>query len=516
MPMKRLLLISCLSLTACSSLVKQEDTVVDRRFDPQRTAEDGAPLPAPELDSENPLLLADPDEVPFVPNLWEHLATQQTFANISHSRIDTFKKQYLKSPHLLLKRADKAAPYLYYIITELENRNMPVELAFTPMVESNFDPLAHSVVQAAGMWQFMPKTAKGFGITIDEWYDGRRDIVASTHAALDYYQYLNKMFDGDWLLTVAAYNVGPGNVMKAIRANKRQGKATDYWSLKLPKETMRHIPKWLALSDIFLNAPQYQVDLPLIDNQPAFVEVEVDAPANLMELAKIAQIDKDSFYRLNPAYNRLFVPAHHKKATILVPAETADHFNQGLLDIDPKQLMASVSYKVKSGDNLSLIAKRHNTTVKTIKQLNSLKSDFLKIGQQLKMPGIINATEYEKNFFATLSKNQQRRRYQVYKVRSGDSLWTISRKFGVSTRQLANWNGIAQNSTIRIGQKLKVWPRGYANYASNKTSYQVKSGDSLYTIARRFNVKVSDLNKWNGLKNSSLIKPGQTLTIYSK
>ena len=131
------------------------------------------------------------------------------------------------------------------------------------------------------------------------------------------------------------------------------------------------------------------------------------------------------------------------------------------------------------------------------------------------MPGIINATEYEKNFFATLSKNQQRRRYQVYKVRSGDSLWTISKHFGVSTRQLASWNGIAQNSTIRIGQRLKVWPRGYANYASNKTSYQVKSGDSLYTIARRFNVRVKDLTKWNSLKNSSLIRPGQTLTIYN-
>ena len=184
MPMKRLLLISCLSLTACSSLVKQEDTVVDRRFDDQKTAEDGAPLPAPELDSENPLLLTDPNEIPFVPNLWEHLATQQTFANINHPRIETFKKQYLKSPHLLLKRADKAAPYLYYIITELENRSMPVELAFTPMVESNFDPLAHSVVQAAGMWQFMPKTAKGRLVGPNPKFTGRQGDAATQAPSL--------------------------------------------------------------------------------------------------------------------------------------------------------------------------------------------------------------------------------------------------------------------------------------------------------------------------------------------
>jgi len=279
---------------------------------------------------------------------------------------------------------------------------------------------------------------------------------------------------------------------------------------------MRHVPKWLALSDIFLNAPQYQVDLPLIDNKAVFVEVEVDAPANLMELAKIAQISKDTFYRLNPAYNRLFVPEHHKKATILVPIETLEHFNQGLLEIDPQKLTASVSYKVKSGDNLSSIAKRHNTSVKTIKQLNNLNSDFLRVGQELKMPGIINATEEEKKFFTTLQRNQERRRYQIYKVRSGDSLWTIAKRFGVSTKQLANWNGIAQNSTIRIGQRLKVWPAGYTSYASNKTTYQVKKGDSLYTIARRFKVKVSDLSKWNGLNNSSLIKPGQKLTIYRK
>lgn len=140
MPMKRLLLISCLGLTACSTLVKQEDTVNDPRFDNPQTTEDGSPLPAPELDNDNPLLLSDSEVPPFVPNLWEHLASEQSFANVQHPRIDAFREQYLKSPHLLLKRADKAAPYLYYIITELENRNMPVELAFTPMVESNFDP----------------------------------------------------------------------------------------------------------------------------------------------------------------------------------------------------------------------------------------------------------------------------------------------------------------------------------------------------------------------------------------
>ncbi len=511
--MKRIAILSLLVLSACSSLQKNDNDTAETT-QPSRSE----PLPTPdiaedELSPEVELVTKDLTPAPPV-NLWDELAKKQTLTHITNSRVASHQKHFLRRTDHLVDRANKAAPYLHYIITELEKRDMPVELAFTPMVESNFDPLAHSVVQAAGLWQFMPRTARGFGLTIDQWYDGRRDVVASTHAALDYYEYLNKMFDGDWLLTVAAYNVGQGNVLKAMKRNRRQGKATDYWSLKLPRETMRHVPKWIALSNIFLNSNDFGVDLPFIENTPAFKEVSIEAPANLMELAKIANIDKNVFYRLNPAYNKLFIPEEHGKANILVPTKNVQLFQKGIMDIEPGKALGLLTYTVKSGDNLSAIAKKHNTSVSYLKNLNKLKSDFLKIGQVLRMPGFANASEHELNFMATLDKNRQRRRYQTYKVRSGDNLWSIGKRFGVSSTQVARWNNISKNSTLRVGQRLKVWPKRYSQFASAKTSYKVKSGDSLSAIARKFKVKISDLTKWNRLNKRSIIRPGQTLTIY--
>ncbi|WP_223668458.1 lytic transglycosylase [Kangiella shandongensis] len=512
--MKRIALLSLLVLTACSTLKKESPNDISN----SKKAKENQPLPAPDLEQgeRSPEVeLVTKDLKPEAPeNLWDVLSAEQSLTSLSNSRITQHKKRFLRHKDLLVKRANKAAPYLHYIINELHKRDMPVELAFTPMVESNFDPLAHSVVQAAGLWQFMPRTARGFGLQIDQWYDGRRDVVASTQAALDYYEYLNDMFDGDWLLTVAAYNVGQGNVLKAIKRNRRQGKPTDYWSLRLPRETMRHVPKWIALSKIFLNPQDYNVDLPFIENTPAFTEVTVDAPANLMELAKIAHINKSEFYRLNPAYNKLFIPEEHGQATILVPTKNIQLFQKGLMNINPGQSLGLLTYTVKSGDNLSLIAKKHKTSVPTLKSINKLKSDFLQVGQVLKMPGFANASEHELNFMATLDKNRQRRRYQTYRVRSGDNLWSIGKRFGVSSSKIARWNNISKNSTLRIGQKLKVWSKRYASYASAKTSYRVKSGDSLSTIARKFKVKVSQLTKWNRLSRNSIIRPGQTLTIY--
>lgn len=520
--MKRLLVtIACLGLISCKTLTSnstpetESSTIDELHQAPER-------LPAPEIGQDadldnqafdiNQVAIQESDE-PELEDLWQYIAERQTLAKTNHQRVNKFRKQYLKHSHHLNSRAEKAAPYLHYIINELEKRNMPIELAFTPMVESNFDPLAHSVVQAAGLWQFMPRTAKGFGLKIDEWYDGRRDVVQSTKAALDYYQYLNKMFDGDWLLTVAAYNAGEGNVLKAIKANKRAGKATDYWSLKLPKETMRHVPKWIALSDIYLNSHSHKLQLPELYHVATFTEVEVKAPANLMQLAKIANIDKDIFYRLNPAYNRLFVPQHHGKATILVPISKLDHFQTGLMNIDTDALIAATTYSVKSGDNLSTIAQKHNTSVNTLKSLNHLKSDVLKIGQLLKMPGSIDASEYEKSFFATLNKNQQRRRYQSYRVRSGDSLWKIAKKFKVSTSQLVRWNGLNKNSILKIGQKIKVFPNGYNSFASAAKTYKVGSGDSLYSIAKKFKVSINQLTQWNGINKKSYLQPGQVLKV---
>lgn len=391
-------------------------------------------------------------------SLWSYMVKHQDLTFHQHARIKKFENYFLKHKRLVTQKTKRAAPYLYYIVQELEKRNMPIELAFTPMVESNFDPLAHSVVQAAGLWQFMPATGKRFGLDINQWYDGRRDVVASTEAALNYYQYLNKMFNGDWLLTVAAYNVGEGNVLKAMKKNRKLGKPTNYWALKLPKETMRHVPKWLALSNILINHKNYRLNVAKIENTPTFASVSIKAPANLAQLADYTGLDKKVFYRLNPAFNKLLIPASHKKANLLVPIQQLAEFEYRVQNAPKNNFKVSFSYQVKSGDNLSTIAHKHQTNVKEIKRLNNLNNNLLKIGQVLKLPGGVAMTAQEQQFFSSLNKNKQRRRYKIYKVRSGDSLWSIARKFKISTRKLASWNKLSTKKVLRIGQKLKVWP----------------------------------------------------------
>lgn len=459
-------------LTGCKTLfTKSPENAQDLAKPNSQTVEKPAPVetaeavtePAPTSSNATNHAVTEVDKTPVAQkpvdrSLWSYMVKHQDLTFHQHARIKKFENYFLKHKRLLTQKTERAAPYLYYIIQELEKRDMPIELAFTPMVESNFDPLAHSVVQAAGLWQFMPATGKRFGLKINQWYDGRRDVVASTEAALNYYQYLNKMFDGDWLLTVAAYNVGEGNVLKAMKKNRKQGKPTDYWSLKLPKETMRHVPKWLALSNILINHKQYRFKVAQINNSPNFASVNIKAPANLAQLADYTGLNKDNFYRLNPAFNKLFIPASHKKADLLVPIEQLAEFEYRVQNAPKDSFKVSFSYQVKSGDNLSTIARKHQTSVKEIKHLNGLKSNFLKIGQVLKLPGAVAVTAQEQQFFSSLSKNKQRRRYKIYRVRSGDSLWSIARKFKVSTRKLARWNKLSTKKVLRIGQKLKVWP----------------------------------------------------------
>ncbi len=429
-----------------------ETPIIDNSVEVQPT-DNNTEIAVDEATSELPAVVVKPEI-----DLWQYINSKQQLTNIQHPRITQFEKYFLKHAHMLNNKTDKAAPYLYFIIQELEKRQMPLELAFTPMVESNFDPLAHSVVQAAGLWQFMPRTAKGFGLEINEWYDGRRDVVASTNAALNYYQYLNKLFKGDWLLTVAAYNYGQGNVLKAIKRNKKSGKPTDFWSLKLPKETRRHIPKWLALSNVLINQDKFNLNLTPIQNKPQFSSVEVSAPINLVQLATLTGLEKNKFYKLNPAFNKLFIPTEHKKADLLVPIESMKGFENHLANLPKAMFNVSFSYKIKAGDSLSKIAKNNKTKVSTIKKLNNLKTDRIKVGHTLKLPGAVEVSAEENAFFSKLSDYQKRRKYRIYKVKSGDSLWKIAKKFKVSTQKIARWNGLSTSKILRIGQSIKIWP----------------------------------------------------------
>lgn len=430
-------------------------------------------------------------------DIWERLRNgfrilEQT---ADHPRIDQHRLWYTSRKNHIEITAKRSAPYLHYIVDALDQRNMPLELALLPAIESSYNPLAQSPSQAAGLWQFIPSTGRNFKLKQTQWYDGRRDVTASTHAALDYLQYLNKMFNGDWLLTLAAYNAGEGTVSRAIKRNQQLGLPTDYWNLQLSKQAQAYVPKLLALAQLIASPNAYALKLPDIPDRPYFARVPLKHQLGLQQIADMAKVSSEHIHALNPAYKQgvtLDGPAH-----ILVPAEHAPRLQRKLAELKPGQLPMAHSYVVRSGDTLSHIARRNGTTVATIRQLNQLKSTRLRVGQRLSLPGGQPPATLPASIASAGTSEH-------YLVRSGDSLSVIAKRHGVSMQQIKQWNNLSGNQ-LRVGQKLRVKP--------GSTQYVVRAGDSLSSIARRHKVSVKQLQSWNPAQGT-LIKPGQKLTLH--
>lgn len=397
--------------------------------------------------------------------------------------------------------------FLYHIITELEANDMPLELAMLPAVESAFDPLAYSHSHASGLWQFIPSTGSRFGLKRDWWYDGRRDPVASTEAAIQYLKYLHKYFDGDWLLALAAYNSGEGNVRRAIERNKRDGKPTDFWSLGLPRETRAYVPQLLAISRIVANPEKHGIALPELANSPYFTTVKLPEQIDLSRAAKMARIDAKELFQLNAGYSRR-VTHPESPQHILLPIRKATRFQMALARTPREEWAPIKQYVVKSGDTLSEIAHLHRVPIKYLRSKNSLAGNHLSIGQRLKIPGT--------GFDGALFNGPLGGTADIYTVRSGDSLWRIAKNKKVSIRDIAKWNSLDVKSPLKLGQKLKVRAGGDGTTTASvrKLRYKVRRGDSLYQIASKFNLKISDILAWNKLNKKNYLQPGQRLTLF--
>jgi membrane-bound lytic murein transglycosylase D len=347
--------------------------------------------------------------------------------------VERYQQRLLNNPVLIDRLITNATPYLHFVVNELEENRMPLEFALLPMVESSYDPFAYSPGRASGLWQFIPSTGRRFGLQQDWWQDERRDTVAATAAAIDYLTSLHNRFNDDWLLAIAAYNAGQGNVSRAIRKNKKRGKPADYWELKLPLETRNYIPKLLAWRHILLNADDYQISLPEIPNQPYFEVVDVGSQIDLAEAAKLAQVSIDEIYQLNPAFNRWAtdpLPPHN----LLVPRPHAEIFRENLQKVPLNQRLTWQRHIIKPNDSLIKIAKKFNTTPSLISRVNDLRSDKIQAGKPLLIPSASEADEfYSKSANRRLIERQQqapgtdKSRIQ-HRVAAGESLWDISRQ----------------------------------------------------------------------------------------
>ncbi|HVY66792.1 MAG TPA: LysM peptidoglycan-binding domain-containing protein [Gammaproteobacteria bacterium] len=435
----------------------------------------------------------------------------------------------------------RAEPYLYHIVEALEQRGMPAELALLPVVESAFDPFAYSHGRAAGLWQIIPGTGRRLGLEQNWWFDGRRDILESTRAALDYLQELHSEFNGDWLLAVAGYNSGEGNVERAIRSAEAAGKPTDFWGVKsyLPVETRTYVPRLLAIAAIVAHPDAYGVALPTLANEPRFSVIDTGGQIDMALAAKLAGVDTDQLYTLNPGVNR-WATDPDGPHRLLVPTDQAERFSAALASLGERERVQWTRHRIAQGENIAAIAARYDTTPAVIREVNKLRSNNLRAGDYLMIPHATQAlASYTQSADLRAERQKSVARSGVRKehvVGSGETLWSIARQYGVDVRALASWNAMAPGDVLSLGRSLVVWTDAPATGAQNmaqarvartdsvagfalndrvrQINYVVRSGDSLSAIGRRFHVTVPKLTEWNAGAADKPLRPGQRLTLF--
>lgn len=463
-------------------------------------------------------------------NIWTRVREGfQLPAGLDHPRAQKHLARYKSHPEYFLRVTTRAEPFLYLILEEIERRNLPSELVLLPVVESAYRPFAYSHGRAAGLWQFIPGTGRLYGLKQNWWYDGRRDVYASTQAALDYLSRLNTRFEGDWLLTLAAYNAGPNAVSRAIDRNRRKNRPTNYWSLDLPGETDNYVPKLLALKTIVEAPDDFGIQLKPIENKPLVTSVDTESQIDLALAAELANMEVNALYQLNPGFNRWATDptGPHR---LLVPIEKAPKFETALATLPATERVTWIRHKIEPGQTLSHIARKYRTSIALLQKTNKLRGARIRAGKHLLVPRASKSpAEY------TLTETQRKKAHQArpgkgqrhhHVVARGESFWSISRNYGVSTKTLAKWNAMAPGDILRPGDRLVVWqdvkrtagvnvpPLAPVERLVSTIRYKVKRGDSLYGIAKRFRVNVFDLKRWNDLNGDELLYPGQAITVH--
>ena len=446
---------------------------------------------------------------------WQRIRSGLCFKHINSSRINKELRWMKSNKEFVYRSIERARPYLYHILTHLESRNLPHELSLLPMVESGFQPFAYSASRAAGIWQFIPPTAREYGLKMNWLYDGRRDVLASTKAATYFLGDMHRHFRGNWLLAIASYNTGAGNVGKAIdRANTMFGKPS-YWDLDLPRETELYVPRLLALSKIIENPAKYGFRLPKISNDKYTNTVKFYDPIDFQTLSIITGLPEEELTNLNPGYSTWLIdPAQQN--TLLLPNKEAKLFKKRYKKISDI-IYVNKFYKVKKGDTLYKISRIYNVKIDSIKKINSLSNNMIYINQKIKIPSELNVSNKE-------YININNEKYYINKkeiifnhiVRRYDNWYKIAKKYDVSLKNLLAWNDASKKTTLKINSLIKIKLRGpilNKNKEIQSLRYVVNSGERYDQIIRGFGVSKDNLIKDNNLKNKNYLTAGDNLVI---
>lgn len=412
------------------------------------------------------------------------------------------------------RTALRAAPFMYYIYQEVKARNLPSELVLLPVIESAYNPFVSSYAGASGLWQLVPGTARTFGVRQDWWYDGRRDITASTKAALDYFAYLQNYFGGDWLLAIAAYNSGEGTVSSAVHRNARDGLATDFWSLRLPSQTEAYVPRLLALAVIIDNPQAYGVHLPPISNSPYLGQVEISSQISLGRAAQLAGMSLTELKILNPGDKETTL-SPHQPYKILLPIDRISAFRNNLLgESNTAATTGSLMgrYKVQPGDTWQKIAKRFGTTVDILQSTNRDQSPAPVPTQVLLIP------ENSSNQ-AAIAREEIAQQADNNNTSHSTSADDEESAFTAAQPDLSDTASLDQSA---------MQSNEASSEDDNKTSistdrpdlsrmvHTVRHGETLYSIARAYKISDLELARWNHLSEHSRIRPGMKLTVFQR
>ncbi len=454
-----------------------------------------------------------------LPNVFDRIRLGYQLPEIDDPAIDRLVRFYANQPTRLDRTFERAERYLYYVTRELEARHMPLELAFLPVIESAYNPYAYSRARAAGMWQFIPPTTKHYDVRVNWWQDGRRDVVESTRAALDYLSELHTLFDGDWLLAIAAYNCGGQAVLRAMdRARSRQ-RPTDFWHLDLPKETRSYVPSLLAMARIVAKPEAYGLEFAPIANHPYFAQVEIGTQIDLRLAAAILNLNDNELHALNPAFNR-WATDPEGPYQLLVPRAQAYDFARTVSNLPLEARVPIEHYTLGPSDSLEKVAKARNLPLTLLRQMNDPLNNF-KPGNDILLP----ASKIEPLRAGLIIEGEspvpgKASHHKLYVVRRGDTLASVAKKHHVGTQTLAKLNGLSTQAPLQPGNTLTIGTSQQSKRAVSRESttgqrqvtYLVRQGDTLPMIASKFSVTTAQIKKWNQLK-STTIKPGQQLVL---
>ena len=469
-----LLIVFVSVLTACSSSTKQlsepvvsqtrqaQSSPSDPTFEIEQTTQETSSSAVKEdtssisstISTTEPTVEAKPTAIVEEPiDIWQRMRQSYSLPPMDSKLIahyENWNRKHSKYVQTMLQRGDK---YLFHIVEQIERRNMPMEIALLPAIESAYQAKARSRSNASGLWQFIPSTGRYLGMRQDWWSDQRRDVLISTTAALDYLQSLHTEFNGDWLLALAAYNGGKGTIAKAIKANKRKNKPTNLESLNLRQETTRYVPKLIALSNVVMNPDLYGIQLPNITNTPYFTVQEISGQTDLVRLVKNTDLSRKDIDQLNPAFLR-WASDPRGPHRIIIPIQ---HQNSVTNYLETNPEIGKLNWRehlIRKGETVGQIARKYSVNASAIRSINGMKNNNIRAGKTILIP--LEARTNQSTAKTRYSTSATKTTKISHQVKKGDTLWDIARRYNLSVSDLIAWNNISKTQTLALNQVIKL------------------------------------------------------------